>query len=30
LLVAQARHENLTLVSANSVMRGYPVEVLWA
>jgi PIN domain nuclease of toxin-antitoxin system len=30
LLIAQARHENLTLVSADAVMRGYPVEVLWA
>jgi PIN domain nuclease of toxin-antitoxin system len=29
LLIAQARHENLTLVSADAVMRGYPVEVLW-
>lgn len=30
LLIAQARHEGLTLVSADSVMREYPVEVLWA
>ncbi|HQS98785.1 MAG: twitching motility protein PilT [Hydrogenophilales bacterium 16-64-46] len=30
LLIAQARHEGLTLVSADAVMRGYPVEVLWA
>jgi PIN domain nuclease of toxin-antitoxin system len=30
LLIAQARHESLTLVSADAVMRGYPVEVLWA
>ncbi len=29
ILVAQARHEGLTLVSADSVMREYPVEVLW-
>jgi PIN domain nuclease of toxin-antitoxin system len=29
LLIAQARHEGLTLVSADAVMRGYPVEVLW-
>ncbi|MFO7542442.1 MAG: type II toxin-antitoxin system VapC family toxin [Thiobacillus sp.] len=29
LLVAQARHEDLTLVSADAVMQGYPVEVLW-
>ena len=30
LLIAQARHEGLTLVSADSMMRAYPVEVLWA
>ena len=30
ILIAQARHEGLTLVSADSVMREYPVEVLWA
>ena len=30
MLVAQARHEGLTLVSADAAMRGYPVEVLWA
>jgi PIN domain nuclease of toxin-antitoxin system len=30
LLIAQARHEGLTLVSADAVMRDYPVEVLWA
>jgi PIN domain nuclease of toxin-antitoxin system len=30
LLFAQARYENLTLVSADKVMRAYPVEVLWA
>lgn len=29
LLIAQARHEGLTLVSADSIMRAYPVEVLW-
>ena len=29
LLIAQARHEGCTLVSADTVMRGYPVEVLW-
>ena len=30
MLIAQARHEGLTLVSADGVMREYPVEVLWA
>jgi len=30
LLIAQAQHEGLTLVSADSIMRAYPVEVLWA
>jgi len=29
MLVAQARHGGLTLVSADAVMQGYPVEVLW-
>lgn len=29
MLVAQARHEGLTLVSADEIMREYPVEVLW-
>lgn len=29
LLVAQARQERLTLVTADRVMREYPVEVLW-
>ncbi|MEQ1593255.1 MAG: type II toxin-antitoxin system VapC family toxin [Thiobacillaceae bacterium] len=29
LLIAQARHEGLTLVSADSIMRDYAVEVLW-
>jgi PIN domain nuclease of toxin-antitoxin system len=30
LLIAQARYENLILVSADAVMRDYPVEVMWA
>ena len=30
ILIAQARHEGFTLVSADSVMHEYPVEVLWA
>lgn len=29
MLVAQARQEGLTLVSADKIMREYPVEVLW-
>lgn len=29
MLVAQARYEGLTLVSADKVMREYPVDVLW-
>ena len=29
MLVAQARCEGLTLVSADKIMREYPVEVLW-
>jgi PIN domain nuclease of toxin-antitoxin system len=29
MLIAQSRHEGMTLVSADSVMREYPVEVLW-
>lgn len=29
MLVAQARQEGLMLVTANRVMREYPVEVLW-
>lgn len=29
MLVAQARHEALTLVTADRVIREYPVEVLW-
>ncbi len=29
MLVAQARHEGLILVTADRVMREYPVEVLW-
>jgi PIN domain nuclease of toxin-antitoxin system len=29
MLVAQARHEGLVLVTADRVMREYPVEVLW-
>lgn len=29
MLVAQARHEGLTLVTADRAIREYPVEVLW-
>jgi PIN domain nuclease of toxin-antitoxin system len=29
MLMAQARHEGLTIVSADKIMREYPVEVLW-
>lgn len=29
MLVAQARNEGLTIVSADKIMRDYPVEVLW-
>lgn len=29
MLVAQARHEGMLLVTADRVMREYPVEVLW-
>lgn len=29
MLVAQARYEGLTLVSADKVMREYPVKLLW-
>lgn len=29
MLVAQARHEGLALVTADRVIREYPVEVLW-
>jgi PIN domain nuclease of toxin-antitoxin system len=29
MLVAQARYEGLTLVSADKIMREYPVEVIW-
>jgi len=30
MLIAQARHEGLTLISEDGVMREDPVEVLWA
>lgn len=30
ILVAQARHEGLTLVSRDAVMRRYPVDILWS
>jgi PIN domain nuclease of toxin-antitoxin system len=30
LLVAQARTEGLTLITADRAMRQYPVEILWA
>jgi PIN domain nuclease of toxin-antitoxin system len=29
LLVAQARHEGLTLVTRDPLIRRYPVDVLW-
>jgi PIN domain nuclease of toxin-antitoxin system len=29
LLVAQARHEGLTLVTRDPIMRRYPIETLW-
>lgn len=29
MLVAQARHEGMTIVSADTIIREYPVEVLW-
>lgn len=29
MLAAQARHEGLTLVTADQVLRAYPIEVLW-
>lgn len=29
MLIAQARHEGLTIVSANKILCEYPVEVLW-
>lgn len=30
LLIAQARSEKMTLVSADAKLREYPVEVLWS
>ena len=29
MLIAQARHEGMVIVSADKIMREYPVEVLW-
>jgi PIN domain nuclease of toxin-antitoxin system len=29
LLIAQARHEHLTMVTRDAVIRGYAIDTLW-